>query len=545
MRKFLTFIAIMILVPSWTMAQGPVNLDPARKLAFVEQLIAGYYVDPIDTTKVVEDAIRAMLKTLDPHSTYSDAAETKELTEPLQGNFSGIGIRFQMDHDTLYVVETIAGGPCEKVGIVPGDRILACNDTVISGVKMPNAEILKVLRGPKGSPARLKVVRGRGNEPREFTVKRDDIPIYSIDAAYMVNDSVGYISLARFAGTTADEMREAMKTLSGQGMKHVVIDLCDNGGGYLKAATDVAGMFLRDGDLVVYTDSPKNGGTRFVADSDGEYSAGRVVVMANQYSASASEILSGAVQDNDRGLVVGRRTFGKGLVQRPFPFPDGSMIRLTVARYHTPSGRCIQKPYNGGDDEAYRNDMMTRYKSGELSNADSVAAMPDSLRYYTLRNHRAVYGGGGIMPDRFVALDTTYYSDYYRDLLGKGVIADYTLRYVDDNRDGLKKKYKKEQDFIDRFEVTPEMMQALIDTATAAGVEYNEEQYNVSRPFVEAVIKGLVGRDLFEQATYRRIINPFNDIYTQAVELINDPEMYDALLRGGDERPGGFVGSEQ
>ncbi|MDE6371243.1 MAG: S41 family peptidase, partial [Duncaniella sp.] len=369
------------------------KLDPARKLAFVEQLIAGYYVDPIDTTKVVEEAIRAMLKTLDPHSTYSDAAETKELTEPLQGNFSGIGIRFQMDHDTLYVVETIAGGPCEKVGIVPGDRILACNDTVISGVKMPNAEILKVLRGPKGSPARLKVVRGRGNEPREFTVKRDDIPIYSIDAAYMVNDSVGYISLARFAGTTAEEMHEAMKTLSGQGMKHVIIDLCDNGGGYLKAATDVAGMFLRNGDLVVYTDSPKNGGTRFVADSDGEHSGGRVVVMANQYSASASEILSGAVQDNDRGLVVGRRTFGKGLVQRPFPFPDGSMIRLTVARYHTPSGRCIQKPYNGGDDEAYRNDMMTRYKSGELSNADSVAAMPDSLRYYTLRNHRAVYGG--------------------------------------------------------------------------------------------------------------------------------------------------------
>ena len=300
-----------------------VRLSPDRKLAFAQQIIANYYVDTIDTTKVVEDAIVAMLKDLDPHSTYSNAEETRELTEPLDGNFSGIGIRFQMNNDTLYVIESVAGGPSERVGIQPGDRIISCNDTVIAGVKKPNSEILKVLRGPKGSIANLKVLRKRTPEPIMFAVKRDEIPIYSVDASYMVNDSVGFISIARFAGTTADEVNDAMKKLGKSGMKHLIIDLCDNGGGYLKASTDVVNNFLRRGDLIVYTDSPKNGSSRFEAPTDGKFLDGRVVVMVNQYSASASEILSGALQDNDRGVIVGRRTFGKGLVQRPFPFPDG------------------------------------------------------------------------------------------------------------------------------------------------------------------------------------------------------------------------------
>ena len=507
-----------------------VRLSPDRKLAFAQQIIANYYVDTIDTTKVVEDAIVAMLKDLDPHSTYSNAEETRELTEPLDGNFSGIGIRFQMNNDTLYVIESVAGGPSERVGIQPGDRIISCNDTVIAGVKKPNSEILKVLRGPKGSIANLKVLRKRTPEPIMFAVKRDEIPIYNVDASYMVNDSVGFISIARFAGTTADEVNDAMKKLGKSGMKHLIIDLCDNGGGYLKASTDVVNNFLRRGDLIVYTDSPKNGSSRFEAPTDGKFLDGRVVVMVNQYSASASEILSGALQDNDRGVIVGRRTFGKGLVQRPFPFPDGSMIRLTVARYHTPSGRCIQKPYADGDDDAYRMDMVNRYKSGELNSADSIS-LPDSLRYSTLRLGRAVYGGGGIMPDEFVPLDTTFYSDYYRDLVAKGAISDYTLQYVDENRQALKKKYKTEKAYLEQFEVTPEIMQGLIDTGVKNGVELNQEQYETSREYLAAIVKGLVGRDLFDQSTYFKVMNPHNNIFSTAVEIINDPQRYAGFLQ--------------
>lgn len=530
MKRTLTLLASLFIVTALSAVRADFKLTPDRKLAFTQQIIANYYVDEIDTTKVVEDAIIAMLKDLDPHSTYSNAQETRELTEPLDGNFSGIGIRFQMDNDTLYVIESVAGGPSERVGILPGDRIISCNDTVISGVKMPNSKILKVLRGPKGSIASLKVLRKRSPEPIVFAVKRDEIPIYSVDASYMLNDSVGFISIARFAGTTADEVREAMKTLNKKGMRHLIIDLTDNGGGYLKASTDVVNHFLKKGDLIVYTDSPKNGSSRFEARENGKFLDGRVVVMVNQYSASASEILSGALQDNDRGVIVGRRTFGKGLVQRPFPFPDGSMIRLTVARYHTPSGRCIQKPYTDGDDEDYRMDMINRLKSGELSSADSIS-LPDSLRYSTLRLGRPVYGGGGIMPDEFVPLDTTFYTDYYRDLVAKGTINNYTLRYVDENRQALKKKYKTEKAFLELFTVTPEMMQTLIDTGVKDGVEYNSEQYDTSRTYLEMLVKGLIGRDLFDQSTYFKVVNPYNNIFRTAVDIITDPEKYNSYLK--------------
>ena len=531
MKKILTLLSAVLICAGYTFAQrADVQLSPERKLAGVMQLVARYYVDQIDTTKVVEDAIVAMLKDLDPHSTYSNAEETRELTEPLEGNFSGIGIRFQMDHDTLYVVESIAGGPSERVGILPGDRIISCNDTVISGTKKTNADILKVLRGPRGTTARLKVLRKRTPQPLEFAVTRDEIPIYSVDASYMVNDSVGFISIARFAGTTAQEVNDAMKDLKKEGMKHLIIDLCDNGGGYLKSSTDIANNFLRKGDLIVYTDSPQNGSMRYEADEDGKDLDGRVVVMVNQYSASASEILSGALQDNDRGVIVGRRTFGKGLVQRPFPFPDGSMIRLTVARYHTPSGRCIQKPYTDGDDDDYRNDIINRYKSGELSSVDSIS-LPDSLRYNTLRLNRPVYGGGGIMPDRFVPIDTTFYTDYYRDLVAKGVISNYSLRYVDEHRAALKKQYKTEKDFLNRFEVTPEIMQGLVELGNSDGVEFKQESYDTSRAYIEAILKGLIGRDLFEQSTYLKVLNPLNNIYNAAVEIITDPEKYDSYLK--------------
>jgi len=511
-------------------SDAPTEMPAYQKLGYAERIIESFYVDSVASDKLVEEAIVSMLHTLDPHSTYSDPEETKELTTPLDGNFSGIGVQFQMIKDTLQVIQTTAGGPSEKVGILPGDRILQAGDSVISGAKSPNSRILKILRGPKGTQVELKVLRRGVDRPLTFNVTRDDIPIYSVDASYMADPATGYIRISRFAESTPEEVEKALRSLKKQGMKNLLIDLEDNGGGYLGAAHSLSSMFLEKGDTVVYTASPKMGDKYYTVRSRGDFPAdGRVVVMANQYSASASEILSGALQDNDRGVIVGRRTFGKGLVQRPFPFPDGSMIRLTVARYHTPSGRCIQKPYADGDDDAYRMDMVNRYKSGELSSADSIS-LPDSLRYSTLRLGRAVYGGGGIMPDEFVPLDTTFYTDYYRDLVAKGAISDYTLQYVDENRQALKKKYKTEKAYLEQFEVTPEIMQGLIDTGVKNGVELNQEQYETSREYLAAIVKGLVGRDLFDQSTYFKVMNPHNNIFSTAVEIINDPQRYAGFL---------------
>ncbi|MDE6100565.1 MAG: S41 family peptidase [Paramuribaculum sp.] len=505
------------------------NFSPIKKLNYAEQIIEGYYVDTVNTDAMVESAIVAMLKNLDPHSTYTNAEETRELTEPLQGNFSGIGIQFNMLTDTLYVIQTVAGGPSEKVGIVPGDRIIYAQDTLIAGVKKKTGDVMKLLRGRKGSTARVKVMRKGVPELIEFNIVRDDIPIYSVDAAYMAAPEVGYIRISRFAENTAKEVEQALRRLKKDGMKNLIIDLEDNGGGYLNAATDIADMFLRRGDLVVYTKGDKSRLSQYTTTSNGKYTDGRLVVMVNQYSASASEILSGAVQDQDRGIIVGRRTFGKGLVQRPFPFPDGSMIRLTIARYYTPSGRCIQKPYSAGKEEDYYSDITERYRHGEFSSADSTH-LPDSLRYYTLRNMRPVYGGGGIMPDRFVAIDTTFYSDYYRDLVAKGAVNRFATKYIDENRATLKKQYPDENSFVGGFTVSDEMTDQLIKTGEAEGVKFNKEQFAVSEPTIRRIIKALIGRDLFEQSTYFRIANEGNPIYREALEIITNPDCYNSLL---------------
>ncbi|MCM1356074.1 MAG: S41 family peptidase [Staphylococcus sp.] len=529
MKKILCAIALTVAAVTAAVGQN-IQLTPERKLRVAEQIIETYYVDEIDTTKVVTEAIVAMLKTLDPHSTYSTPEETRQLTEPLDGNFSGIGIRFQMVNDTLYVIESVPGGPSERIGIVPGDRIISCNDTIISGVKKKNTDIMKVLRGPKGTVANLKIIRKGSAEPLEFRVVRDDIPLYSVDVSYMVNDSVGYISLTRFAETTTEEVKEAMKNLRNQGMRHLIFDLTDNGGGYMRPATDLAEMFLDKGDMIVYTESPKNGVAEYVVDKKGDFRDGRVVVMVNQFSASASEILSGAIQDNDRGVIVGRRTFGKGLVQRPFPFPDGSMMRLTVSRYHTPSGRCIQKPYTNGDDEDYELDMIKRYNAGEFTNEDSIHHFADSLRFFTKRLKRPVYGGGGIMPDKFVAIDTTMYSPYYRDLIAKGALNNFCVNYVDEHREELKRLYPDDKAYIAGFKVTPELMQGLIDQGTKDGVNYNEEEYKRSQPILEAIVKGLIGRDIYEQSVYSRLVSPFDPIYAEAIEIITKPDLYNSVL---------------
>lgn len=538
MRKLLITIAsaVALTATSQIFMQGNgerPQLPPDQKLRYAEKVIETYYVDSVNSDKIVTDAIVAMLKTLDPHSSYSDPEETRELTIPLEGGFSGIGIQFNMLNDTLFVIQTTSGGPSEKVGILPGDRILQAGDSVLSGVKSPNSRILRILRGPKGSEVDLKVLRKGAAQPLAFHVTRDDIPVYSVDASYMADPTTGYIRISRFAESTNEEFKKALAELKKKGMKNLIIDLDDNGGGFLNAATDLASHFLNKGDLVVYTDAPKLGRQDYIVEKSGDMTDGKVVVMANQYSASASEILSGALQDNDRGLIVGRRTFGKGLVQRPFPIPDGSMIRLTVSRYYTPSGRSIQKPYAPGDGDDYRKDMLHRYEAGEFSSEDSVH-LPDSLRYETLRNHRAVYGGGGIMPDLFVPIDTTAYSDYYRDLVAKGIINRYSITYVDNHRKELKAAYPTEQKFIEGFEVTPAMLDEIVKMGEADSVKYNAEQMARSEKMMSTIIKGIIGRDMFDTSTYFKIVNPvLSPSYRQALALINDDEHYSRLLRYG------------
>ena len=510
-----------------------ITFTPQQKLHYAEKIIESYYVDDVSSDKIVQEAIVAMLKTLDPHSSYSDPEETKELTTPLEGNFSGIGIQFNMLNDTLFVIQTTAGGPSEKVGILPGDRLLSAGDSILSGVKSPNSRILKILRGPKGSEVDLKVLRRGVKDPLAFSIIRDDIPIYSVDAAYMADPKTGYIRISRFAEETDQEFRKAIKDLRAQGMKQLIIDLEDNGGGYLNAAHQLASHFLKKGDLVVYTDAPKMGRMVYDVEKPGDLQLEKVVILANQYSASASEILSGAIQDNDRGLIVGRRTFGKGLVQRPFPFPDGSMIRLTVSKYYTPSGRSIQKPYEAGDEEGYRKDMLHRYEAGEFSSEDSIH-FPDSLRFETLHNRRSVYGGGGIMPDLFVPIDTTAYSDYYRDLVAKGIINRYSITYVDNNRTRLKAEYPDEAAFISRFEVTDPMLQEIVKMGEADSVKFNEQQFERSKAMMATIVKGIIGRDLFETSTYFKVVNPvLNPVFREGLLLINDDERYNSLLRYG------------
>lgn len=507
------------------------QFNNAAKLQAAHKIITNLYVDSVDETKMVEDAIVAMLKTLDPHSLYSDPAETKELTTPLDGRFSGIGIQFNMLDDTLRVIQTVVGGPSEKVGLLPGDRILTANDSIISGAKRKNSSVLNILRGPKGTPVNVTVLRRGVKEPIKFRIIRDDIPIESVTAAYMVIPEVGYISVSNFAEKTPEELRDAMIQLKKQGMKDLILDLEDNGGGYMNSAVEMAGEFLSKGDLVVSTRSPRTSGTtEYRSEHSGMMPQGRLVVMVNQYSASASEILSGAIQDHDRGVIVGRRTFGKGLVQRPIPFPDGSMIRLTVSRYYTPSGRTIQKPYKPGESEDYQLDILHRYEAGEFSSADSVH-FDNSQKVTTLKNSRTIYGGGGIMPDVFVPIDTTGITPYYRDLVAKGILNRFVVNYVDQNRSILKKDYPTEDSFVENFAVTPEMLADVKKLAHNDSIKIEERQVETSRKVIEANIKGLIGRDLFVNGTYSRIVNPLDPIFAEAVKVITDPKRYDEILK--------------
>ena len=505
------------------------NFDAAKKLMTAQGFIQNYYADSVNMDRVVEQGIIAMLKELDPHSLYTDAAETKALTEPLNGNFSGIGVQFQLVQDTVYVIQTTAGGPSEKVGIIPGDRIVAANDTVIAGRKLHNSDIMKRLRGAKGSWVNLKVVRRSEPDTLVFRVQRADIPLYTVDASYLAAPGVGYVRISSFGQTTAEEFREAVDRLRKQGMTDLIIDLQDNGGGYMQPAIEIAEYFLQPNDEVVYTQGLHQPARHFRANKVKDPLAGRVVVMLNEYSASASEILAGALQDHDRAAIVGRRSFGKGLVQTPIPFPDGSMIRLTTAHYYTPSGRSIQKPYERGNADSYRNDLKDRYDHGEIFSADSVRL--DSTKVYHTRGGRTVYGGGGIMPDRFVAADTTGINKYFREVRAKNVLNQFVVDYVENNRKSLRANYPTEALFVHEFKVSAAMMEEFHEMARELGAESTPEQQKAAAPLIKANIKALIGRDLFSPSTYFEVVNPITPTYREAMRLIQNPTNYDSILR--------------
>ncbi|MDY6280981.1 MAG: S41 family peptidase [Roseburia faecis] len=526
-KKYLMALALglTMLCPTAVHAQrmqinfGPNS--PLRKLQIAEMAISNLYVDSVNEQKLVEDGIRGMLEKLDPHSSYSSAKEAKALSESLNGSFEGIGVQFNIQSDTLLVIQPVSKGPSEKVGIMAGDRIVSVNDTAIAGVKMPQEEIMKRLRGPKGTHVKLGIVRRGIAGTLFFDVVRDKIPVKTLDAFYMIKPHVGYIRIGSFGATTYDEFMAAVNTLKGQGMKDLILDLEENGGGYLNAAVDIANEFLKKNDLIVYTIGRRVPREEYRAKGNGHLLDGKVIVLVNEFTASAAEIVTGAIQDQDRGLVVGRRSFGKGLVQRPIPFADGSMMRLTIAHYYTPSGRCIQKPYKKGDLKDYEMELDDRYKHGELYSADSIH-FADSLKFYTLRKHRTVYGGGGIMPDYFVPLDTTLFTRLHRQLMAKGIVIKHNLKYVDDNRKELKSRYKLFSDFQQHYTVP----QALVDSILADGKKQkiepkDEKELQQTLPYLKTQLKALVARDIWDMNEYFQIINEKNKIISKALQIIS------------------------
>ena len=490
-----------------------------RKLQLAEMAIYNLYVDSVNQNKLVEDGIRGMIEKLDPHSSYSTAQETKAMNEPLQGSFEGIGVQFNVVQDTLLVIQPVSNGPSERVGILAGDRIVTVNDSAIAGVKMSKEEIMRRLRGPKGSKVRLGIVRRGIKGVLTFVVVRDKIPVKTLDAYYMIRPTIGYIRIGSFGLTTYKEFMEAVAVLKQQGMSDLILDLEENGGGYLNAAVDIANEFLKRNDLIVYTLGRSVPKQEFRADGKGRLLAGKVVVLINEFTASAAEIVTGALQDQDRGEVVGRRSFGKGLVQRPIEFPDGSMIRLTIAHYYTPSGRCIQKPYTKGDAQSYALDIEKRYEHGELYSADSIH-FADSLKYKTLRKQRLVYGGGGIMPDYFVPLDTTLYTPYHRQLAARSYLINANLKYVDAHRKILKQQYPDFATFLARYEVPQSLLDDIRKTAEKDKIKPKDEaEWKKSLPQLRLQLKALVARDLWDMSQYFQVVNEANPIVQKALTL--------------------------
>ncbi|MES2622624.1 MAG: S41 family peptidase, partial [Bacteroidota bacterium] len=527
------------------------KLDQAEKFMEVLNLIRNYYSDTVNEEKLIEDVIKKTLEDLDPHSSYVAAKDVKRSEESLVGNFEGIGITFQILKDTIMVLEVIPSGPSEKVGLLAGDKIVLVNDTTVAGIKIENEGVIKKLRGPKGTRVKVGIMRKGENALIDFNIIRDKIPIYSITASYMVQPGIGYIRLERFSATTMQEFAQAVEKLRGQGMKDMILDLQSNVGGYLYSAVDLSNQFLGDNKLIVYTQGSHSNYQPYFSNNHGIFQEGKIVVMIDEGSASAAEILSGCIQDNDRGLLVGRRTFGKGLVQKPFTLMDGSQLKLTTAHYYTPSGRCIQKPYGTGNKD-YREDYKERLESGELFGKDTFK-FADSLHYNTT-NGRNVYGGGGVMPDFFVPYDTSMNSPLFNQLVRKGVENKFSLEYVDKNRAYLHTLYPTADSFFYRFEVDTNLLGEYVAMAVRDsilllkdkmtpksfwqyfGAVKNDSTNNFEQDFakseklIKARLKASIGRNLFDAAMSYRVINStINNVFSKALEVIRSDAKFDIL----------------
>ncbi|MEC9231469.1 MAG: S41 family peptidase [Bacteroidota bacterium] len=484
------------------------------------------YPDSITNGEITEFGIRYMLEQLDPHSTYISLEEIHDMNAPLKGSFSGVGIRFQILKDTIMVVQAIPGGPSEKVGLMAGDQIIKINDQLVAGIGMKNKGVRDRLLGDKGTKVNVSIKRRNQKNILDFEIVRDKIPIYSVDASYMVNSNTGYIKLNNFSSTTLSEIRKATFDLKDQGMENLVLDLQNNGGGYLRTAVDLSDEFLSGIKKIVSTNGRKFPERKYTTGRKGLIEDGKLIILVNESSASASEIVSGAVQDWDRGLIVGRRTFGKGLVQKPIELPDGSQVRITTSKYYTPSGRCIQKPYEEGS-MAYRKEKYSRYNSGESFNADSMK-FNSNESYQTLLKERTVYGGGGIIPDHFVPLDTTGTSTYFNKLIRKGIFNQFALSWVNKNREYLEKKYPNFDKFNSKFD-TQNAVDELIEYAEVEGLEFKEDQYNKAKHVIHTRLKANIAQDLFNYKKFYQIINDLNNALEKSLELLKDDKAFSKL----------------
>ena len=525
------FISILLLASLFSTAQ---NQKPskaqlnAQKFATTMYLIDNFYVDTANSDKLVEEAIVAVLKELDPHSAYISKKDVEKANEPLVGSFEGIGVTFQLIRDTITVISPTAGGPSEKVGIMTGDKFIKIDGEDAFGKKVNNEYVQKHLRGKKGSKVTVSVMRSGDPELIDFEIIRDKIPLNSINAAFMLNDQIGYIKLDQFARDSDEEFKKAFAKLSSQGMKSLVFDLRGNTGGFLSTAIELVDEFLTEDKLIVFQEGLHQPRQEWRSTSNGLFTKGNLVVLIDEGSASASEILSGAIQDHDRGVVIGRRSFGKGLVQQPKSLPDGSIIRLTTARYHTPTGRCIQRPYEDGVEE-YHKEMLKRLENGEYFHADSIH-FPDSLKYKT-DGGRTVYGGGGIMPDIFIPVDTSFNSKLYTNLVRKGALNRFTTDYALQHRDEMLKKYADFAQFNKEFTVGDDLIVGLKKVGEENKVEWNEEEFARSEKFIRLQVKALIARNVYEMQQYYEVMLAEDNGVQKAIEILSNEKEYKRILK--------------
>ena len=490
-----------------------------NKLNDVINYINQEYVDTVNQKKLVENTIEEMLHKLDPHSAYIPADELQSSNEPLEGNFDGIGVEFHIQEDTIMVVTAVSGGPSDALGIQPGDRIIKVDGKNVANIKITNQMVMQNLRGQSGT--KVKVTVYRKGKQIDYAITRGKIPIYSVDVSYMLSPETGYIKVSHFGDKTYEEYLDGFMKLKEKGMRNLVLDLRGNPGGYLKTAIQLADEFLPEKKLIVYTQGRSRPKESYSASKNGFFENGALVVLIDEGSASASEIVSGALQDWDRATIVGRRSFGKGLVQEQSEFPDGSAIRLTIARYYTPTGRCIQKPYDGSYDD-YENELAVRLKHGELLNSDSIH-FSDSLKY-TTPGGKVVYGGGGIMPDIFVSLDTTGVSEYYSDVNSKGLITEYVYKYVDNNRAALN-KFKSFDEFNSGFKINESIFNEFVSFAEKSGVKPDAEGMKISEEIMRTQIKALIARQVWKNDGFYPVIQSLDNTLKKALELIDKKQV--------------------